>query len=92
LSKRQNLGESRIGLFDRLEGTDADLLGFRIKRKPWRANKRVAYAFPSERALRGGSFANNVSILGTTYRLNDRPDDVFKLIGFRCAASFIGGK
>ena len=29
-----------------------DLLGFRIKRRPWRGNKRVAYAFPSERALR----------------------------------------
>ena len=29
-----------------------DLLGFRIKRRPWRANKRVAYAFPSQRALR----------------------------------------
>ncbi|MCA1701537.1 MAG: group II intron reverse transcriptase/maturase, partial [Actinobacteria bacterium] len=29
-----------------------DLLGFRIKRRPWRANKRIAYSFPSERALR----------------------------------------
>jgi RNA-directed DNA polymerase len=29
-----------------------DLLGFRIKRRPWRAHKRVAYAFPSQRALR----------------------------------------
>ena len=29
-----------------------DLLGFRIKRRPWRANKHVAYSFPSERALR----------------------------------------
>jgi RNA-directed DNA polymerase len=29
-----------------------DLLGFRIKRRPWRANKRVTYAFPSQRALR----------------------------------------
>ena len=29
-----------------------DLLGFRIKRAPWRANKRVAYTFPSQRALR----------------------------------------
>jgi RNA-directed DNA polymerase len=31
-----------------------ELLGFRIKRRPWRAaGKRVAYTFPSERALRG---------------------------------------
>ncbi len=29
-----------------------DLLGFRIVRKPWRGDKRVAYSFPSERALR----------------------------------------
>jgi RNA-directed DNA polymerase len=29
-----------------------DLLGFRVKRGPWRANKRVAYTFPSHRALR----------------------------------------
>jgi len=30
-----------------------DLLGFRIKRRPWRAgNRHVAYSFPSERALR----------------------------------------
>ena len=30
-----------------------DLLGFRIKRRPWRsAGKHVAYAFPSQRALR----------------------------------------
>jgi len=29
-----------------------DLLGFRIVRAPWRGNKRVAYAFPSKRALR----------------------------------------
>jgi RNA-directed DNA polymerase len=29
-----------------------DLLGFRIKRRPWRANKQIAYSFPSERALR----------------------------------------
>ena len=29
-----------------------DLLGFRIVRAPWRANKRVAYVFPSKRALR----------------------------------------
>ena len=29
-----------------------DLLGFRIKRRPWRGNKRVAYTFPSKRALR----------------------------------------
>ncbi len=45
----------------------------------------------SERVLRGGSFANNVSILGASYRLNDKPDDVFKLIGFRCARTFVGG-
>jgi RNA-directed DNA polymerase len=30
-----------------------ELLGFRIKRRPWRNNKHVAYTFPSERALRG---------------------------------------
>jgi RNA-directed DNA polymerase len=30
-----------------------ELLGFRIKRRPWRKNKHVAYTFPSERALRG---------------------------------------
>jgi RNA-directed DNA polymerase len=30
-----------------------ELLGFRIKRRPWRQNKHVAYTFPSERALRG---------------------------------------
>ena len=29
-----------------------DLLGFRIVRAPWRGNKRVAYTFPSQRALR----------------------------------------
>jgi RNA-directed DNA polymerase len=29
-----------------------DLLGFRIVRRPWRANKRVANTFPSRRALR----------------------------------------
>jgi RNA-directed DNA polymerase len=29
-----------------------DLLGFRIVRAPWHGNKRVAYAFPSKRALR----------------------------------------
>src|SRR5213080_943761 len=29
-----------------------DLLGFRIARRPWRANKRVAITFPSQRALR----------------------------------------
>ena len=30
-----------------------DLLGFRIKRRPWRAaGKHVAYTFPSKRALR----------------------------------------
>jgi RNA-directed DNA polymerase len=29
-----------------------DLLGFRIVRKPWQANKLIAYTFPSERALR----------------------------------------
>ena len=29
-----------------------DLLGFAIKRRPWRANKHVAYTFPSKRALR----------------------------------------
>ena len=29
-----------------------DLLGFRIQRKPWRGDKRIAYTFPSERALR----------------------------------------
>jgi RNA-directed DNA polymerase len=29
-----------------------DLLGFRIVRRPWRGNKRVAYTFPSRRALR----------------------------------------
>ena len=29
-----------------------DLLGFRIVRAPWRGKKRVAYAFPSKRALR----------------------------------------
>lgn len=29
-----------------------DLLGFRIVRKPWRGSKRVAYTFPSKRALR----------------------------------------
>lgn len=30
-----------------------DLLGFRIRRRPWRANNRhVAYTFPSQRALR----------------------------------------
>jgi RNA-directed DNA polymerase len=29
-----------------------DLLGFRIVRRPWRGNKRVAYTFPSERAFR----------------------------------------
>ena len=29
-----------------------DLLGFRVKRRPWRtAGKRVAYTFPSDRAL-----------------------------------------
>jgi RNA-directed DNA polymerase len=30
-----------------------DLLGFRVKRAPWRGKKRVAYTFPSARALRG---------------------------------------
>jgi RNA-directed DNA polymerase len=30
-----------------------ELLGFRIKRRPWRKDKHVAYTFPSERALRG---------------------------------------
>ena len=29
-----------------------DLLGFRVKRAPWRTKKRVAYTFPSQRALR----------------------------------------
>ena len=29
-----------------------DLLGFRIKRRPWRKGKHIAYSFPSERALR----------------------------------------
>ena len=29
-----------------------DLLGFRVKRAPWRGKKRVAYTFPSKRALR----------------------------------------
>jgi RNA-directed DNA polymerase len=29
-----------------------DLLGFRIVRRPWRGNRRVAYTFPSERAFR----------------------------------------
>ena len=29
-----------------------DLLGFRIVRASWRGNKRVAYTFPSQRALR----------------------------------------
>jgi RNA-directed DNA polymerase len=29
-----------------------DLLGFRIKRRPWRANRHVAYTFPTEQALR----------------------------------------
>ena len=29
-----------------------DLLGFRIVRAPWRGNKRIAYTFPSARALR----------------------------------------
>ena len=29
-----------------------DLLGFRIVRKPWQANKHVAYTFPSKRAVR----------------------------------------
>ena len=29
-----------------------DLLGFRIVRRPWRGSKRVAYTFPSKRALR----------------------------------------
>jgi RNA-directed DNA polymerase len=29
-----------------------DLLGFRIVRRPWRGNKRVAITFPSQRALR----------------------------------------
>jgi RNA-directed DNA polymerase len=29
-----------------------DLLGFRVIRAPWRGNKRVAYAFPSKRAVR----------------------------------------
>ena len=29
-----------------------DLLGFRIKRRPWRGNKHVAYTFSSQRALR----------------------------------------
>jgi RNA-directed DNA polymerase len=29
-----------------------DLLGFRIQRKPWHGDKRIAYTFPSERALR----------------------------------------
>jgi RNA-directed DNA polymerase len=29
-----------------------DLLGFRVKRAPWRGKKRVAYTFPSRRALR----------------------------------------
>jgi RNA-directed DNA polymerase len=29
-----------------------DLLGFRVKRRPWRADRRVAYTFPTERALR----------------------------------------
>ena len=29
-----------------------DLLGFRIVRAPWRGGKRVAYTFPSKRALR----------------------------------------
>ena len=29
-----------------------DLLGFRIKRAPWHGKKRVAYTFPSQRALR----------------------------------------
>jgi RNA-directed DNA polymerase len=29
-----------------------DLLGFRVKRRPWRGNKHVAYTFPSQRTLR----------------------------------------
>jgi RNA-directed DNA polymerase len=29
-----------------------DLLGFRIVRRPWKKSKRVAYSFPSQRALR----------------------------------------
>jgi RNA-directed DNA polymerase len=29
-----------------------DLLGFRVKRAPWHGKKRVAYTFPSQRALR----------------------------------------
>jgi len=29
-----------------------DLLGFRLKRRPWRGNKQIVYSFPSERALR----------------------------------------
>ncbi len=29
-----------------------DLLGFRVKRSPWRGKKRVAHTFPSQRALR----------------------------------------
>jgi RNA-directed DNA polymerase len=29
-----------------------DLLGFRIVRRPWRENKRVAITFPSQRAFR----------------------------------------
>jgi RNA-directed DNA polymerase len=29
-----------------------ELLGFRVKRAPWRGKKRVAYTFPSQRALR----------------------------------------
>ena len=29
-----------------------DLLGFRIVRAPWRGHKRVAYTFPSQRAVR----------------------------------------
>ena len=33
-------------------GDGFDLLGFRIGRAPWHGNKRVAYAFPSKRALR----------------------------------------
>ena len=46
-----------------------DLLGFRIKRRPWRsAGKHVAYAFPSQRALR--EVMHRIKTLTTRSTLN----------------------
>jgi RNA-directed DNA polymerase len=52
-----------------------ELLGFRVKRAAWHGNKRVAYTFPTQRALREVMYRIKTLTNRSTVNLSHRSAD-----------------